>query len=175
MSNRSNRELDSLNEVSKLFKQLSSEAIITETSDIMAHYDLGVQYNYKFIHVEVKERMNKYAEIKNFIYFSEIAGWQCENIKYDFLINKISRYVNYFQVDDKKIIIIWNLTEISKNDVTLNCPATTSFSNNKLKEKEGCTLLAKQGTTYVFNTNTNLYQPIDFQVLKNKLLKSHQK
>lgn len=165
---RGDRELSSLQQVSKLLYQQLGECTITETQDQMAHYDLGVNYKNQYVYVEVKERMGKYVQLSNFINFSE-EGWLCENVKWDFLNGKLSRYINLFRVEGEIIIMTWDLNKLVKQQTSLNCPSTTEFENNNYRNKPSMLLTPEQGTTYIYNLEEDRYDVIKWNDLKLKL------
>lgn len=168
---RGERELASLTLVSKLIKQQLGDISVTESPDKMDHYDLLVEWNNKNIFIEVKERMNNYVQLDNFIKYSN-EGWQCEQIKWDFLTGKASRYINLFRINGEIVIITWNLNEIKHVSQTLRSPATTSFNTNHYKDKESILLKPQQGVIYIHNLESDRFDIIEFDTLVHKLNKN---
>lgn len=165
---RNNREKESLKLVSDLIKQQFGDIQVWESKDRFAHYDLFIKYKEQNVFFEVKERMNKYVELENFIKFSN-EGWQLEMTKYNFLVDKPNRYINLFRVNGEIIIMTWDINNITKVHKDLNCPATTEFDRNNFYNKSSLLLTPEMGTTYILKDNK--YEVIDFKELITKLTK----
>jgi hypothetical protein len=147
---RSDKEKQSLKLVSELLTQQIPGCVIKESKDQFAHYDLLLELNAAKAYIEVKERMGKYCEVNSFVKFSEL-GWMSEQVKWDFLVGKTSRYINLFRVDGKIIIMVWNLNAIQSNTTVLNCPKATDESFGRIGNMDKITtnLRAEQGIIYV--------------------------
>lgn len=165
---RSNRENESLKLVTDLLNQNLKDIIVTESSDPYAHYDLLVSGYSKPIYIEVKERMNRYVQPKDFILFSK-QGWQLEMIKYNFLVGKPNRYINLFRVNGEIIIMTWDVNIITKKYKELYCKQTTEFEYQDWVNKDSLLLTPEMGTTYILKNNK--YEVIDFKELITKLTK----
>jgi len=162
---RSNKEAESLKIVSKLISQLNTGAIISETKDRYAHYDLYVETpkSTSKIFVEVKER---YCDAQKFLYYAS-QGFLLEQIKYDFLIGKPSRYINLFRFDGHTIIISWNINTLVTNTINKHCRATTDFDNNNQVSKRVNLITPEQGNVYILKDDK--FEAIEWLDLKNKL------
>jgi hypothetical protein len=145
---RGNREQYSLNVVSSLIKKQHPECVITESMDKYAHYDLLIMSEGKKMLIEVKERMNKYCELSNFIQYSR-EGWMCEQIKWDFLVGRPHRYINMFVIKGETVIITWDLNNIVNKKVDMSCPKTTDFERNDKVNKVSTLLSPNEGTIYL--------------------------
>ena len=166
------REEQSLALVTDLIKQQFGEIEVSQSTNQYAHYDLYLNYKGNDVFFEVKERMNKYVELENFIKYSN-EGWQMEMVKYNFLLGKLSRYINLFRVAGEIIIMTWDINKIEKTHKSLHCPQNTEFGgDNNYYYKQSLLLKPSQGITYILNLETDMYDIIDFDTLIHKLNKN---
>lgn len=98
---RKDRELHSLNQVIEMFKSLYNTECVIESE--YSKHDLNAFKNGEFYGcLEVKQRNFTPQQIKK---YSE-EGFMLEGIKYDYLKDKRSLYINYFEIDGKFAIIM---------------------------------------------------------------------
>jgi hypothetical protein len=173
---REERELKSLEIVKKIIRQQLGGVYITE-SDPIDKYDLIVNWNGKKIYLEVKERMGKYTQLYYFSSYS-LEGWQMEKIKYDFLVMKLSRYVNIFRINGEIITIFWNVNKINSNtsnNKILRAPGTTTdsviYQNPNYVNKESILLKPEEGIIFMYNYETDKFDIINYDELIEKLKK----
>lgn len=163
---RGDREEQSLALVTDLIKQQFGDIEVSQSTNQYAHYDLYLNYKGNDVFFEVKERMNQYVELDKFIKYSN-EGWQMEMVKYNFLLGKLSRYINLFRVAGEVIIMTWDINKIEKTHKSLNCPQNTEFERNKLVYKQSLLLKPNQGTIYILVEDK--YEVITFEDLIYKL------
>ena len=154
---RTSNELSSLDMVKKLFLQYG---IRTRLGDIYDHFDLITENNWL---LEVKNRRLNYDQ---FIEYNK-SGFIMENIKYNYLINYNSRYINTFVINGLEFILNWNVKDIDSKSINMECKKTTDFNNNNYINKEIILLKAEDAKIYIWENDK--YVVIDYHTLINKL------
>ena len=129
------------------------------SEDPYAHYDLYSDD----LFIEVK---NRRVTTDQFIKYNE-EGWILEGIKYRFLSDKNSRYINTFFIDNHKFILNWNIADIVPKFISKGCKSTTDFYNNSYKNKE-VIMLKAENATIAYEMNGTFYR-LTYEQLKRKL------
>lgn len=96
--------------------------------------------------------MGKYCEFEKFRYYSEVGGWMCEKTKWQFLVGKPNRFINYFRIKGEKVIMTWDLNKLSYSEDIISAPTvsdSTFRGYGKTKDKEQSGLFAKDGKCYI--------------------------
>lgn len=128
---RKSRELESLLEVSSIFSIYGIDCKLSDSE--YDYYDLVMTTgSYKGVLIEVKQR---YFDKRTFIKYCK-EGFMFESKKYNNLRKQRSLYVNYFEIEDIKVCLIWQVSKIKGNIMDFKAPKTTDFRNNTMITKE---------------------------------------
>lgn len=144
---RNSNEQQSINAVTEAFATLNKEVIADNIQ--YQRFDMIVRGNIN-AKIEVKYRR---LDLDKFKKYWTKEGFMFESSKYSALTNFNSMYVNYFNIDNKEILLGWNLSG-TKNAIlnhstekkNIMCPATTDFTN-KVEVLKPCYLLKRRTTT----------------------------
>lgn len=159
MLERNEKEIVSLNECVKMCKCFHT-ITSTKYTEPSEQYDILLNEN---IYIEVKNR--NIIDKHQFLNYIK-QGWMIQEDKYNFLLNKQSRYFNYIYFNGDFFILSFNVNKITFQEQHKELSTTTEFENKTKKDKTITLLSTDEAKIYKRNWSEKYYK----QITKEQLI-----